>query len=118
MTAATLSRLPLVAVRGVCRHEALVAPPQVDTGPVDGVAHRRGGDGAQRGDADRAAREHDVQRRAQRLQVEQPDEQPRGGRLGERRPVGMHDDLEVASRWTGVAAHTGTFVRPLVSTSP
>jgi hypothetical protein len=78
-----VARLRLVAVLVPGGQESLVPPPQVHAGPVDGVAQGAGGDLLESLDADRASGEDHVERSVDRLCVEQPGQESRGGRLRE-----------------------------------
>ncbi len=82
-----------VAVRVGGGHEALVAPPEVQTRPVDRVARRGGGDRGQQGVAVAAAGEHHRGGAAGGLGVHDPGDQPGCGRLGHQLLVPVDDQL-------------------------
>ena len=84
--------LQLVALGVVGGDEPLVAPPDVDPAPVDGVPGGGAAHGLEQRDADAAAGQHDGRPAAQRLRVDEPGEQPGGGRLGQ--DVGVAGDDE------------------------
>src|SRR5690606_10074821 len=107
-----LARLPGIAVRIVTGHPALVAPPDVDARPVDGVPVGVLADGRERVDAETAARQRDRELAELLDDLSRALDEAPGVHREEGVPVGMHDD-------TGLIAHASTvrvFASPSVST--